>query len=40
MDTVRKAETRDIPGIMKLLLQVDMVHHRIRPDLFNGPAGK
>ena len=40
MDTVRKAETRDIPGIMKLLLQVDMVHHRIRPDLFNGPAAK
>lgn len=37
---VRLAEERDIPGILELLLQVDMVHHAIRPDLFNGPATK
>ena len=40
MNPVRNAEMRDIPGILKLLLQVDMVHHGIRPDLFNGPATK
>ena len=33
---IRRAEYRDIPGMMDLLVQVDMVHHRIRPDLFNG----
>ena len=38
--TIRRAAERDIPGIMALLVQVDMVHHRIRPDLFNGPATK
>ncbi len=38
--TIRRAAERDIPGIMALLVQVDMVHHRIRPDLFNGPAMK
>lgn len=38
--TIRRAEERDIPGIMDLLVQVCMVHHRIRPDLFNGPATK
>lgn len=37
---IRRAEERDIPGIMELLVQVDMVHHRIRPDLFNGPSTK
>lgn len=37
---IRRAEDRDIPGIMALLVQVDMVHHTIRPDLFNGPATK
>ena len=31
---IRKAEKRDIPGIISLLHQVDMVHHVIRPDLF------
>ena len=40
MYTIRRAEDRDIPGIMRLLVQVDMVHHLIRPDLFNGPATK
>ena len=38
--TIRRAAERDVPGIMALLLQVDMVHHAIRPDLFNGPAAK
>ena len=31
---IRKAEKRDIPSIIGLLHQVDMVHHVIRPDLF------
>lgn len=31
---VRKAEKKDIKGIMELLHQVNMVHHVIRPDLF------
>ena len=37
---IRRAEERDIPGILELLLQVDMVHHKGRPDLFKGPATK
>ena len=37
---VRKAEQKDIPGILALLVQVDMVHHIGRPDLFKGPATK
>lgn len=37
---IRRAEPRDIPGLMHLLLQVDMVHHNARPDLFKGPATK
>lgn len=39
-NTIRPAEEKDIPGILRLLEQVDMVHHRIRPDLFHGPATK
>jgi ribosomal protein S18 acetylase RimI-like enzyme len=31
---IRKAETGDIPRIIELLHQVNMVHHVIRPDLF------
>ena len=31
---IRKANTKDIKGIIKLLHQVNMVHHVIRPDLF------
>lgn len=38
--TVRRAETRDIPGLLALLVQVDMVHHNGRPDIFKGPATK
>ena len=37
---IRKAMQEDIPGILDLLVQVDMVHHRGRPDLFKGPATK
>ena len=31
---IRRAEIKDIPGIIDLLHQVDMVHHVLRPDLF------
>ncbi|MBR0298967.1 MAG: GNAT family N-acetyltransferase [Bacteroidales bacterium] len=37
---IRYAESEDIPRLLDLLLQVDMVHHRARPDLFKGPATK
>ena len=37
---IRKAEERDIAGILKLLTQVNMIHHEGRPDLFNGPLQK
>ena len=40
MNKVRKAEIGDIPAILELLVQVDMVHHNGRPDLFRGPATK
>ena len=40
MRHIRKAEERDIPAVLDLLVQVDMVHHRGRPDLFKGPATK
>ena len=40
MNTVRRAEARDIPAIMRLLVQVNMVHHNGRPDLFKGPTTK
>ena len=31
---IRKAKKKDIPGIIELLHQVNMVHHVLRPDLF------
>ena len=31
---IRRAEIKDIPGIIELLHQVDMVHHVLSPDLF------
>lgn len=40
MNTVRRATEADIPAILKLLVQVDMVHHNGRPDIFKGPATK
>lgn len=39
-NTVRKATEKDIPKILDLLVQVDMVHHNGRPDIFKGPATK
>ena len=38
--TLRFAENRDIPGMIRLLQQVGAVHHDIRPDLFRGDAQK
>ncbi len=38
--TVRRAGEKDIPRILELLIQVDMVHHTGRPDIFKGPATK
>ena len=40
MITVRPAREGDIPAILDLLVQVNMVHHGIRPDLFRGHAVK
>lgn len=40
MNKIRKATESDIKGIVKLLLQVDMIHHNARPDIFKGPAHK
>ena len=40
MSNVRRAVNADVPKIMDLLIQVDMVHHNGRPDIFNGPATK
>ena len=37
---IRKAKKRDIPSIIELLHQVDMVHHVIRPDLFKANTTK
>ncbi len=37
---IRRAEQKDIPDVLRLLVQVDMVHHQGRPDLFKGPATK
>ena len=38
--TIRRAELRDIPGMIRLLYQVGGVHHAIRPDLFRAGARK
>lgn len=37
---VRKATTKDIPGLIKLLYQADKVHNGIRPDLFKSDTPK
>ena len=37
---IRRAEEKDIDRIMRLLVEVNMVHHMVRPDLFKGPATK
>ena len=33
-DTIRHASVADIPRLIDLLHQVNMVHHQVRPDLF------
>ena len=38
--TIRKAAAADIPQILRLLVQVNMVHHNGRPDIFKGPVTK
>ncbi|MCR5104745.1 MAG: GNAT family N-acetyltransferase [Eubacterium sp.] len=40
MKYVRRAQKEDISEILELLIQVDMVHHNGRPDIFKGPATK
>ncbi|MCR5004575.1 MAG: GNAT family N-acetyltransferase [Clostridiales bacterium] len=40
MQTIRRAQEKDIPAIMDLLSQVLMVHHHGRPDLFKPNATK
>lgn len=37
---VRRAVPGDIPRLLELLVQVGMVHHNGRPDIFKGPATK
>ncbi len=37
---IRKAEKRDITGLIALLYQADAVHNAIRPDLFKGNTPK
>ena len=37
---VRPAAPSDLPALMALLVQVNMVHHNGRPDLFKGPTTK
>ena len=37
---IRKANQNDIPGLIKLLYQVDAVHNGIRPDLFKSNTPK
>lgn len=38
MSRVRFAESRDIPTVMRLLAQVNLLHHKGRPDLFKATA--
>ena len=40
MPNVRRAVPGDIPALLKLLVQVNLVHHNGRPDLFKGPTTK
>ena len=40
MIAVRPATPADIPALMALLIQVNLVHHNGRPDLFKGPTTK
>ena len=37
---IRPAQKQDIPGLRTLLLQVNLVHHQGRPDIFSYGKGK
>ena len=37
---IRKATKDDIPRLLELLLQIDMIHHKGRPDLFKSGVTK
>lgn len=37
---IRPATKQDIPGLRRLLLQVNLVHHQGRPDIFSYGKGK
>lgn len=37
---IRRACSGDTEAVLRLLTQVNMVHHKGRPDLFKGPATK
>ncbi len=37
---IRRARNTDTEDVLRLLVQVNMVHHNGRPDLFRGPATK
>ena len=39
-NTIRQASVADIPRLIDLLHQVNMVHHRLRPDLFKPDTTK
>ncbi|MBR6598733.1 MAG: GNAT family N-acetyltransferase, partial [Oscillospiraceae bacterium] len=38
--TIRRAETKDMEGVNKLLKQVLMIHHNGRPDIFKPDVKK
>ena len=40
MRQILPAEERHIPDLLRLLRQINMIHHLGRPDLFKGPATK
>ncbi len=37
---IRRGQEKDIPKLLDLLTQVDMIHHNGRPDLFRAPSTK
>ena len=37
---IERANSGDIPRVLELLTQVNLVHHNGRPDLFRGPTTK
>ena len=38
--TIRLAQPKDIPDLLRLLEQILSVHHQARPDIFKGSGGK